>query len=1460
MSDSTRDRHLLRPSGGGSSAPQASSSVVGLIPPAIHNDIRRCASSSHGGAGGIVTGLVDPSGSGLAAAVYHDDERRVPVEGGGYAEGGADVVAVWAHTTHTLSEDLLPPERAARFVHPEPTSEIDGLSLHAGLVALAPYAGGSGGGGSAAAGGFMSPPSSARRGRGGAATDVPAHSLYVCSPSGLLCLWNDALNLSSSTFYGEDDGAALPPPPSEPDAACRVPLEADEYVTSVASTAYAGASGRSPSSGRRSGDAPVILGTSAGRVWLCVRTNRPLQLRMRPLSHKVGRQQDEGAASSSGSILGWLLGTEGSAAEARDEMDEDPMTTRGGAVTAILPLPRGDQYPAGGAASSARGSESPRKVARTRLSDPTSFLSVQIEDATAEEAENGGGGGLVLCKWTLRSSSDSGAEAGALIESRDFRHVLSVSAVESIILGETYPDVNIAQLDPLRSAVSSDGKCLVVTVCVVLRDDSTGAEEGRLYLLKCSLGGVLDAEGRELDLSLDGARWLDRHSSDAVLDGRIECAGLAVRSAVGVGAGASSSDGGSFILESMFGTGHVAYSVWHDPSSASSSAGRAPAVVSSVRFAPFAKKGSVPPSSDVDLPHDVVPALISGAVADDTATDGVVLVGRSGCVASFEVDFPSSSSSSTPAPTERQQREMVTSPTPSSGGGGREEDVQSLSSHLLSAFASHLRRLDERSRSTPARGGRGQQQRLRRGASADVDLTSSLPPSILTTSSRTLSAAAVLASSALADRGDPTADLASNVLGPYDALLERMDVHASFVNFLVHAGQYKRVTGEGRRGLRDTGEMIAGALASADVLEEEARAVTAAARRKGRGLVAEGGGGGDEEWRATMERFLSTLLDQGVTSLPARLAELQATTEGYSYNDDSARLSSSSYSSTIRHMSSLLCAVLSAALRYREDRSNDLYDVPARVRVPTSAPWTSDTDVLVALTRQLELIGKSSAAASTGASGETSRAVRIQSSALLDGHADLPALERNEALYDAAKRLTVPLVRRACVAEEGEEMALRLSVEHGYFEGVVTICRDNSTPGARSGAAAMGEDRGDGDDSNPFDLARILRLVSTSADENNEDNDDEDGNDPLEVLRNASDYTTDLPFPRYVLAWHADRGLYGTVLDLGNQCPPEILTSYMEEDERMEPYRWIQDVRTNRHDAAADRLLRLANGGTEQGGMELVRTRPTKGDGGINDNSLEERTVALGLGKLAHTLAPSSSDAARQRGKKFEDGLLLAQVQETLRGLDRRAKRAGEEDIDDPAADVPLTATGLIDLAVDSSPLVRDDSGLGGGRADNVKDPERARDDRVAALLAGLAAAETLDRTPEDDDDGCGDSSRADEAGLLWTAAVRDDLDVWRSLCSAGGDDSIAAKALPEEERRAMTASTIFARLAGRYAAAGARSGAGFRDDPEVRENVLSSLRDEASPAGGRGDGDDALGSLLGEVLMMAVAEASSLP
>ena len=146
-----------------------------------------------------------------------------------------------------------------------------------------------------------------------------------------------------------------------------------------------------------------------------------------------------------------------------------------------------------------------------------------------------------------------------------------------------------------------------------------------------------------------------------------------------------------------------------------------------------------------------------------------------------------------------------------------------------------------------------------------------------------------------------------------------------------------------------------------------------------------------------------------------------------------------------------------------------------------------------------------------------------------------------------------------------QDIAFELSLDHGYFEGVVRICHEYNV--SRSD---FDNDASDDENMSKYDLKAMLS-TSTAA--------DVDEANPHAGLYISSDFKTGLSFPKFVLKWYTDRKLFGSVLKLGENCP-EILSHYLEEDNRLSALRWIQHVRTDQFENASSCLANLVSGGS----------------------------------------------------------------------------------------------------------------------------------------------------------------------------------------------------------------------------------------------------------------------------------------
>ena len=217
-----------------------------------------------------------------------------------------------------------------------------------------------------------------------------------------------------------------------------------------------------------------------------------------------------------------------------------------------------------------------------------------------------------------------------------------------------------------------------------------------------------------------------------------------------------------------------------------------PVTVSAVHFPPAmaGAPSEAPRVKDLDLFSSIVPSVVKNSMSYDSLTGGCVFLATSGLLGGATVRFPSIASAS-------QGADL------SGGEGGKtvglmdesllhDETVVTIKSHLQSAFRQYLAKMKEGGSSNPAR---------------EV-----IPPSIGTCSSQVLSAAVVLASRDYACASAAGGGIASSSPfkgnSPVTVLRNKLRHHKDFVNFLAHAGAYRKVSTAGRVMLRDYGEIL----------------------------------------------------------------------------------------------------------------------------------------------------------------------------------------------------------------------------------------------------------------------------------------------------------------------------------------------------------------------------------------------------------------------------------------------------------------------------------------------------------------------------------------------------------------------------------------------------------------------------------------------------------------------------
>jgi len=233
---------------------------------------------------------------------------------------------------------------------------------------------------------------------------------------------------------------------------------------------------------------------------------------------------------------------------------------------------------------------------------------------------------------------------------------------------------------------------------------------------------------------------------------------------------------------------------------------------------------------------------------------------------------------------------------------------------------------------------------------------------------------------------------------------------------------------------------------------------------------------------------------------------------------------------------------------------------------------------------------------------------------LLDGYRDIKPSRRDQGKYEKAKELAIFLVQQISPShsstdgyedDASDDLAFQLSLDHGYFEGLVSICDRHYDPSLPVAHNILEQP------SSPYDIGPMLSHNPTS------DLYDID-NDRYASLYTQPDYNTKLTFPKFVIRWYTDRNMTSRVLELGVYCP-EILTECMEDDERLSNIRWVQYIKTGNYDQASQSLMSLVNGITPLGGSG-------RGEGSqvLPAPPIEERQLVESLSRLSDLIQMSN--------------------------------------------------------------------------------------------------------------------------------------------------------------------------------------------------------------------------------------------
>jgi hypothetical protein len=483
--------------------------------------------------------------------------------------------------------------------------------------------------------------------------------------------------------------------------------------------------------------------------------------------------------------------------------------------------------------------------------------------------------------------------------------------------------------------------------------------------------------GGDESLTVMNSIWLDRYAGEAITNG-LDCYGL---------------------VDGDANDGCVVY-VGFGPSREVD--GKDSVTISAINFADSRVR-------DLDLIHNVVPSIVSGCINFDCTSGGCVFLASSGLLGGASVRFPKVLSQSTEKTTEKVVGD---------------ENVLAIRSHLISSFRQFVNK-----------SGSGNTNHAAIARSV-------VPPSIDSCSVSVLSAAAVKASEEFLLSGGGRNGLLSPACktSPIAALREKLQLHTDFVNFLLHAGAYRKISTSARIKLRDHAEMVETTqtcfITCQQMIEKLDSTATDSVRRDEISKI-----------RHELNRTLDGVADN-VTELPSRWASLQQTCDKDLFLITSV----------------MICNGIGMALQCRQN-SASLYDIPTHdVSAESStAPWTSSLDVLQVLQAQLEQVDRFESKLNTLLSADEmtallSEVVEDISSALLGGIVlrcadDADACKMYECEFmctlislfllcaptdfrlAVAKQLCIPLLRRFVNDNDSDLVALQASLTHEYFEG-----------------------------------------------------------------------------------------------------------------------------------------------------------------------------------------------------------------------------------------------------------------------------------------------------------------------------------------------------------------------------------------------------------------------------------------
>lgn len=1233
------ERRLIRPT---HLQPNTYADIVGLLHPSIHQQVNNKTTSNSSDA---ATGRIDSTSS-LGIVVTPTNS----------------LIHIWKNISCTLSENLQSASHwdALKFSCGNTASSAS--SIKADLVAIVPY------------GGNRTTQSQQTQHQG----RLQLYGVFACNEKGELCMWNhvllDGSNNSNSSSTRNINRVTRSRTRSATKAASAIAgssdqgrkpdnmttlsfLETNEIVTTITPVLA--------STGNDYGG--VLIGTQKNRTFMVYKTNKRVDLVVQEFSNKLQSPATDYYSSTSRKLMGVFKGFMGyNGSTSSSNLGDNTSTEQGlDPILSIFDLSssQGVTSTSSGSGYNKIHSNDNRKA--LKIYRPCFFLTIQKD--------------LSFTKWSLNSdrSSQNQEQVEAFVNcSKETKMMIwnditmSIQQQDDEYDGYTEKDV---RLTPLATAVSQN----IVIMAVIA--SLGGTSHHRLYLLQYSLSFTLDVNDDEKTsapfLSLQKAHWLSRYSTE--FSKSAKCSGLVVTQEQSqesnIGMDDNSNTGPSSFSSSSF----VIYSSWEQQKLTQQQVptrDMGPAVT--VTALHISSQQEESQAYDLEMPSQVVPSILGVGITE--ASEGALLMSQSGCIIQTRIKTKKySSSARSPGKYEKASTSAPGHPSAynnslSVAGGGNTEhsvNLQTLNQHLLSAFHVYYSSIVAASSQRNSNANSSSQR------ANNASVSSFVPPSLLHAPISQLNTCVIQTSHHLLIYGLPsnnssmdeditTASSTSNNVAPAatrsDTLQEKIRIHQEFCNFLTHAAIYKRITLLAKSVLADHGEIIVAKISL----------ITLITRKTLKSLNNNNvDGGANANAIATYISFLEEIDKQPSSDLMGLLLRLHETLLPNASNDQNRILLSQVDKTQVLHLTQILYTVISTSLRYRLEKADICYDLPDRgdlehggnLNPATNVtameeeeedtmivPWTVSNVARNLLTRHLiflkSFIEINSDNSTMDISTKQKEQIELLGSVLLDAHHTLcysilqagpssshrsGARRINETnrsrmvhAYNTAKQIVIPsLVQKL----SGDQMALKMSVKHFYFEGIASAC-------------SLQHDHA-------YELNQCA-LFQTATAKTRMNHTEKEYTLPhlLKNYNRVVDYDSGLSFPSFLLQWLSNRNKHAQVLELGEYCPAELQTflkSTKSGGSGSNFHQWMEDVRAERWKDASKSLTEL-----------VVTISETSNPSQQQQQSLEDKRFFLSLAKLTSKIGNDGNNEDEEKEELndnfIKNGLELCRAQDML--------------------------------------------------------------------------------------------------------------------------------------------------------------------------------------------------------------------